>query len=92
LVTFCIGYCGTRYLTILEDLLLNPGQAKMGKMEKILVRMENFHVRMEKLPVKMEKIIVFSWQEWICNLEAEPCGLSSGHKERALRCVVSSEM
>jgi hypothetical protein len=45
------------YLTILEDLLQNPGQAKMEKMEKFLVIMKKFLVRMEKFPVKMERIM-----------------------------------
>jgi hypothetical protein len=75
----------TWYLPILEDLQLKAGQARMEKMKKILVRME-------KCLVKMEKIIVYSWQDWSCYLEAKTCGLSSGHKERALCCLFSSEM
>jgi hypothetical protein len=64
----------------------------MEKMEKILVRMEKILVRMEKFLVKVEKVIVYSWQDWSCYLEAIPRGLSSGHKERALRCLFHSEM
>ncbi len=60
--------------------------------EKILVRMEIFFDRMEKIYVKVEKIIVYSWQDWSCYFEAVTSGLSSGHKERALRCLFRSEM
>ncbi len=73
------------YLTILEDLQPKAGQAKMEKTEKFLVKMEKF-------PVKMEKNVVYSWQDWSCYLEAVLRGISSGHKERALRCMFLSEM
>ncbi len=39
------------------------GPAKMEKMEKMIVRMEKFLV-------KVQKIIVYSWQDWSCYLEA----------------------
>jgi hypothetical protein len=75
------------------------GPAKMEKMEKIIVRMEKIIVRMEKIIVRMEKILVkveknilYSWQDWSCYLETLTRGLSSGHKERALRCLFCSEM
>ena len=68
------------------------GPAEMEKMEKIIVRMEKIIVRMEKILVKVEKVIVYSWQDWSCYLEAVTRGLSSGHKERALRCLFCSEM
>jgi hypothetical protein len=45
------------YLNILVDLQPKPGQAKIEKMEKIVVRMEKFIIKMEKFPVKMEKIL-----------------------------------
>ncbi len=64
------------YLNILVDLPPKQGQAKMKKMEKIIVRMEKF-------AVKMEKIVVFAWKIWSCYLKAITRGLSSGHKERA---------
>ena len=78
----------TWYLNILVELLqLQPktGRVKKEKMEKILVRMEKILDRMKKIHVKVEKIIVYSWQDWSCYLEAVSRGLSSGHKERALR-------
>ncbi len=75
------------------------GTAKMEKMEKIVVRMEKnidrmekIVVRMEKFLVKVEKIMVYFWQDWNCYLKAVTCGLWSGHKERALRCLFRSEM
>ncbi len=75
------------------------GTAKMEKMEKNVVRMEKnidrmekIVVRMEKFLVKVEKIIIYFWQDWSCYLEAVTSGLSSGHKERALRCLFRSEM
>jgi hypothetical protein len=78
---------------------LKPGPEKMeemgeniAKMEKIIARMEKILVRMEKCLVKVEKIIVYSWQDWSCYLEAVTRGLSSGHKERALRCLFRPEM
>jgi hypothetical protein len=74
------------------DLPPKPGQAKMEKMEKFLVKMEKFLVRMAKFAVKMKKMIVCAWQIWRCYLEAVPRGLSSGHKERALRCLFRSNM
>jgi hypothetical protein len=61
------------------------GTAKMEKVEKIVVRMEKFLV-------KVEKIILYFWQDWSCYLDAVTCGLWSGHKERALRCLFRSEM
>jgi hypothetical protein len=61
-------------------LILQP-KADQAKMEK----MENF--LLEKFPVRVEKIIVYSWQDWSCYLEAVTRGLSSGHKERALCCL-----
>jgi hypothetical protein len=54
-------------------------------MEEILVRMETFLV-------KVKKVIVYSWQDWSCYLEAVTRGLSSGHKERALLRLFRSEM
>jgi hypothetical protein len=78
----------TWYLNIPVELRQLPpktGRVKKEKMEKILVRREKIHV-------KMEKIIVYSWQDWSCYLEAVSRGLSSGHKERALRCLFRSEM
>ncbi len=62
------------------------------RMEKIIVRMEKIILRLEKIDVKMEKIIVCAWQIWSCYLEAVTRGLSSGHKEHALRCLFRSEM
>jgi hypothetical protein len=62
------------------------------KMEKIIDRVEKIVVRMQKFLVKVEKIIVYFWQDWSCYLEAVTRGLSSGHKERALRCLFRSEM
>ena len=62
------------------------------RMEKIIDRMEKIIDRMEKFLVKVEKIIVYFWQDWSCYLEAVTRGLSSGHKERALRCLFRSEM
>jgi hypothetical protein len=61
-------------------------------MGKFIDRMEKIVVRMEKIIVKVEKIIVYSWQDWSCYLEAVTRGLSSGHKERALRCLFCSEI
>ncbi len=46
------------YLNIQVDLLPKPGQEKMEKMEKIVVRMEKGFVRMEKIIVRMEKFLV----------------------------------
>ena len=80
------------YLNILVHLQPKPGPAKMEKMEKIIVRTEKIIVRMEKFLFKVEKIIVYSWQDWRCYSEAVTRGLSSGHKERALRCLFRSEM
>ncbi len=62
-------------------------------MEKFLVWKEKIivEIRMGKFAVKMEKIIVRAWQIWSCYLEAVPSGLSSGYKERALRCFFPSE-
>ncbi len=87
------------YLCILVDLQPKSGREKMEKMDKFLVRMEKFFgrmekivVRMEKFAVKMEKKLVCAWQIWSFYLEAVPHGLSSGHKERALRCLFTSEM
>jgi hypothetical protein len=60
----------TWYLTILEDLQPEAGQANMEKMEKILVRMEKF-------PFRVEEIMEYSWQDWSCYLEAVTRGLSS---------------
>ncbi len=62
------------------------------RMKKILVRMEKILVRMEKSLVKVKKNIVYSWQDWSCYLEAVTSGLSSGHKERAFRCLFRPEM
>ncbi len=62
------------------------------RMEKNIVRMEKIVVKVEKIVVKVEKIIVYSWQDWSCYLEAVTRCLSSGHKERALRCLFRSEM
>jgi hypothetical protein len=62
------------------------------RMEKIIDRMEKIVVRMEKFLVKVEKIIVYFWQDCSCYLEAVTCGLSSGHKERALCCLFHSKM
>ncbi len=59
------------------------GRVKKVKMEKILVGMEKILDRMEKIHVKVEKIIVYSWQDWSCYLEAVTHGLSYGHKECA---------
>ncbi len=64
----------------------------MEKMEKNIVRMEKIRVRIEKIVVKMEKNIVCAWQIWSCYLEAIIRCLSSGHKERALRCLFRFEM
>jgi hypothetical protein len=76
-----------------------PGPAKMEKMEKnvlrmeeIIVRMEEILIRMDNVFVKVEEILVYSWQDWSCYLEAVSRGLSSGHKERALRCFFRSEI
>ncbi len=87
------------YLSILVDLLPKPDREKMEKLEKIIVRMEKIIVRMEKIivrmdkfAVRMEKSFVCAWQIWSCYLEAVTCDLSSGHKERALRCLFRSEM
>ncbi len=81
-------------LCILVDLPPKPGWEKMEKldiflvrMEEIIVRMKKNIVRMEKFAVKMEKIIVSAWLIWSSYLEAVNIGLSSGHKERALRCL-----
>ncbi len=65
---------------------------KKEKMEKNLVRMEIILDIMEKIHVKVETIILNSWQDWSFCLEAVTRGLSSGHKERALRCLFRSEM
>ncbi len=85
----------TWYLNIPVELRQLPpktGRVKKEKMEKNLVRMEKILDRMEKIHVKVEKIIVYSWQDWSCYFEAVTHGLSSGHKERALRCLLRSEM